>query len=122
MTSRFDVVIVGAGQGGAQTASTLRQQQFAGTIALVGDEVDAPYERPALSKEYLAGEKTFEKMLLRPVTAWADKGIELRLGRRVTEVDAPSRRVRLEDGSALEYGKLVWATGGAPRRLTCSGH
>ena len=122
MTDRFDVVIVGAGQGGAQTASTLRQQQFSGTIALVGDEPDAPYERPALSKEYLAGDKTFEKMLLRPVAAWADKGIELRLGERVTEVDAAAHRVRLEDGASIEYGKLVWSTGGAPRRLVCSGH
>ncbi len=122
MTDRYDVVIVGAGQGGAQAASSLRQQQFAGTIALVGDEPDAPYERPALSKEYLAGEKTFEKMLLRPVTAWAEKNIELRLGKRVTEVDAAAHRVRLEDGAALEYGKLIWATGGAPRRLTCTGH
>ncbi len=122
MTDRYDVVIVGAGQGGAQTASTLRQQQFSGTIALVGDEPDAPYERPALSKEYLAGEKTFEKMLLRPVSAWADKRIDLRLGKRVTAVDPGAHRVLLEDGSALEYGKLVWATGGAPRRLTCTGH
>jgi 3-phenylpropionate/trans-cinnamate dioxygenase ferredoxin reductase component len=122
MTDRYDVVIVGAGQGGAQTASALRQQQFSGTIALVGDEPDAPYERPALSKEYLAGEKPFEKMLLRPVSAWADKHVDLRLGKRVTAVDAAAHRVTLEDAGALEYGKLVWATGGAPRRLTCTGH
>jgi 3-phenylpropionate/trans-cinnamate dioxygenase ferredoxin reductase subunit len=119
---RFDVLIVGGGQGGAQIASALRQQQYAGTIAIVSDEADAPYERPALSKEYLAGEKTFDKMLLRPVAAWADKKIELRLGKRVTELDASAHVVKLEDGATIEYGSLVWATGGAPRKLTCTGH
>jgi len=119
---RFDVLVVGGGQGGAQIASALRQQQFAGTIAIVSDEIDAPYERPALSKEYLAGEKTFEKMLLRPVAAWADKKIELRLGKRVTEVDASAHVAKLEDGTTVAYGTLVWSTGGAPRKLSCSGH
>ena len=119
---RFDVVVVGGGQGGAQVASTLRQQQYAGTIVIVSDESDAPYERPALSKEYLAGEKTFDKMLLRPVSAWADKKIELRLGKRVTEVDASAHVVKLEDGTAIGYGTLVWSAGGAPRKLSCTGH
>jgi 3-phenylpropionate/trans-cinnamate dioxygenase ferredoxin reductase subunit len=119
---RFDVLVVGGGQGGAQIASALRQQQYAGTIAIVSDENDAPYERPALSKEYLAGDKTFEKMLLRPVAAWADKKIELRLGKRVTEVDASAHVVKLEDGTTIEYGSLVWSTGGAPRKLSCTGH
>ncbi|HEY1957701.1 MAG TPA: FAD-dependent oxidoreductase [Polyangiaceae bacterium] len=122
MVERYDVLIVGAGQGGAQAAAVLRQQEFAGTVAIVGDEPDAPYERPALSKEYLAGEKPFEKMLLRPPAFWADKKIDLRLGRRVVEVDAGAHRVRLDDGASIEWGKLVWATGGAPRRLVCSGH
>ena len=119
---RFDVVVVGGGQGGAQVASSLRQQQYAGTIAIVSDENDAPYERPALSKEYLAGEKTFEKMLLRPVAAWADKKIELRLGKRVTGVDANAHVVMLEDGTSIGYGTLVWSAGGAPRKLSCTGH
>ncbi len=122
MSDRSDVVIVGAGQGGAQAAMSLRQQKFEGTITLVGEEPDAPYERPALSKEYLAGEKPFEKMLLRPTAAWSEHGVELRLGQRVTEVDAAAHRVRLEDGSDIAYGTLIWATGGAPRRLACSGH
>ncbi|HEY2369941.1 MAG TPA: FAD-dependent oxidoreductase [Polyangiaceae bacterium] len=119
---RFDVLVVGGGQGGAQVASTLRQQQYAGTIAIVSDEADAPYERPALSKEYLAGEKTFEKMLLRPVAAWADKKIELRLGARVTEIDPSAHVAKLEDGTSIGYGALVWSAGGAPRKLTCTGH
>ena len=119
---RFDVLVVGGGQGGAQVASALRQQQFAGTIAIVSDENDAPYERPALSKEYLAGDKTFEKMLLRPLSAWAEKKIELRLGQRVTEIDAGAHVVKLGDGASIEYGSLVWSAGGSPRKLTCTGH
>ncbi len=119
---RFDVLVVGGGQGGAQIASTLRQQQYAGTIAIVSDEADAPYERPALSKEYLAGEKSFEKMLLRPVSAWEGKKIELRLGRRVTEIDSRAHVVKLEDGTPIGYGTLVWSAGGAPRKLSCTGH
>ena len=122
MNDRWDVLVVGAGQGGAQVAATLRQQELSGTIGVVGEEPDAPYERPALSKEYLAGEKTFEKMLLRPPAFWADKSIDLVLGRRVVAVDAAAHRVRLEDGAAIAYGKLVWATGGAPRLLACGGH
>ena len=122
MVERYDVLIVGAGQGGAQAAAVLRQQEFAGTVAIVGEEPDLPYDRPPLSKEYLAGEKPFEKMLLRPPAFWADKKIELRLGRRVTEVDAGARSVRLDDGTSIAWGKLIWATGGAPRRLVCTGH
>jgi 3-phenylpropionate/trans-cinnamate dioxygenase ferredoxin reductase subunit len=122
MDERYDVLIVGAGQGGSQAAAVLRQQDFSGTIGLVGDEPDPPYERPALSKEYLAAEKPFDKMLLRSPAFWGERGIDLRLGQRVTEVDAGARHVRLEDGRAVAYGKLVWATGGAPRRLARGGH
>ena len=69
---QFDVVIVGAGHGGAQAAIALRQQKFGGTIALIGDEPDYPYERPPLSKDYLAGEKPFERIMIRPPAFWAD--------------------------------------------------
>lgn len=122
MTERADVVIVGAGQGGAQAAIALRQQKLAGSILVLGAEPELPYERPALSKEYLAGEKAFEKMLLRPPAFWAERNVELRLGRRVVEVDAERHEVRTEDGATIGYGKLVWATGGSPRRLGCDGH
>ncbi len=64
MAEAFDVLIVGGGQGGAQAAVMLRQHGFSGTIAIVGEEPYAPYDRPPLSKEYLLGDKTFEKMLL----------------------------------------------------------
>ncbi len=118
----YDVLIVGAGHAGAQAAVSLRQVGFAGTIALVGDEPDPPYERPPLSKDYLSGEKSFERILIRPATFWAERGIDLLLGRRVVSVDPARHAVATADGVAIGYRLLVWAAGGRPRRLTCSGH
>lgn len=120
--SDYDVLIVGAGHGGAQAAVALRQQKFEGTIALLGDEPEPPYERPPLSKEYLSGEKTFERILIRPQTFYGERNIDLLLDRRVVSVDAAAHRVTLADGSTIGYGKLIWATGGSPRKLVCSGH
>jgi 3-phenylpropionate/trans-cinnamate dioxygenase ferredoxin reductase subunit len=122
MTQRADVLIVGAGQGGAQTAISLRQQKFAGSVVMVGEEPSLPYERPALSKEYLAGDKAFEKLLLRPASFWEERHVEVQLGVRITRVDAAAHHAFTADGRAIEYGKLVWATGGRPRRIACHGH
>jgi len=118
---RFDVLIVGGGHGGAQAAIALRQLGFAGSIAIVSDEDQPPYERPPLSKEYLGGEKPFERMLIRPGEFWVDRNVELRLGRRVVALDPNERAVRLADGSLIGYGDLVWAAGGTPYRLKCAG-
>lgn len=120
--SHYDVLIVGAGHAGAQAAATLRQRKFDGSICLVGEEADLPYERPPLSKEYLAGEKAFDRILIRPATFWAERSIDLRLGRKAMRVDADAHRVVLDDGAVLGYRSLIWATGGAPRKLVCSGH
>jgi len=117
----YDVVIVGGGHGGAQAAIALRTQGFAGSIAIVGREDEPPYERPPLSKEYLAQEKPFERLYLRPREYWADKQVELLLGREVTAVDPASRQLTCADGSSLSYGELIWATGGDPRHLPCPG-
>ena len=122
MSERYDVLIVGGGHGGAQSALALRERKFAGSIAIVGDEPDPPYERPPLTKDYLARDKPFERILIRPENFWAERNIALLLGRRVTAVDPIAHRVSLGDGTAMEYGVLIWATGGSPRRLTCSGH
>ena len=117
----FDVLIVGSGHGGAQTAIALRQSGFGGTVAIVSEEDDLPYERPPLSKDYLAGDKPFERILIRPATFWRDKDITMLLGRRVISVDPQAHVAALSDNSPLFYGKLVWAAGGAPRRLACAG-
>ncbi|WP_374410811.1 NAD(P)/FAD-dependent oxidoreductase [Novosphingobium colocasiae] len=118
---KADVVIVGAGHGGAQCAIALRQNGFAGTIAVIGREPEYPYERPPLSKEYFAREKTFDRLYIRPETFWAEKEVPFLLGVEVTDVDARAKRLTLSNGKTMEYGKLVWATGGDPRRLSCSG-
>mgnify|MGYP005990435071 FL=1 len=118
----FDVLIVGAGHGGAQAAIALRQRKFEGSIALLGDEPELPYERPPLSKEYLSGDKPFERILIRPAIFWTDRDVTLLPGQRVTAVDAAAHQVTTEDGSTIGYRTLIWATGGAPRRLTCEGH
>ena len=80
---QFDVVIVGAGHGGAQAAVVLRQQGFDGSIALIGREPEPPYERPPLSKDYLAREKTFERLYIRPPSFWPDESIAARTGSAV---------------------------------------
>ncbi|MXO75521.1 NAD(P)/FAD-dependent oxidoreductase [Altererythrobacter aerius] len=116
-----DVVIVGAGHGGSQAAIALRQQGFEGSILVIGRDPEPPYERPPLSKEYLAREKPFERILIRPVSFWEERGIALRLGVAVTAVDSASRTVKLTDGSEVGYGKLIWAAGGDARRLSCGG-
>jgi 3-phenylpropionate/trans-cinnamate dioxygenase ferredoxin reductase subunit len=117
-----DVLIVGSGHGGAQAAIALRQQGFAGGIAIVGAEPDPPYERPPLSKDYLAGAKEFERILIRPPSFWEERHVPLLLGRMVVEIEPEARRVRCADGSAIGYGALIWAAGGAARRLPGGGH
>lgn len=116
-----DICIVGAGHGGAQAAIALRQKGFEGSIALVTREKDAPYERPPLSKEYLAGDKSFERIMIRPEAFWADKGIDLQRGRTVVKVDPQGHSLTFAGGGTLGYGKLVWAAGGDARRLSCEG-
>lgn len=118
---RADVLIIGAGHGGAQCAIALRQHGFGGTIAMIGRESKPPYERPPLSKEYLAREKPIERLYIRPPAFWAEKGIDLKLGMEVQSVDPGSKEVALSDGSRFGYGTLVWAAGGDPRRLTIPG-
>lgn len=115
-----DVVIVGGGHGGAQTAIALRTAGFAGGIAIVGEEPDAPYERPPLSKDYLAGKKDFERLLIRPRAFWAERGVAL-VHARVVAVDPTLHRVVCEDGRTIGYGTLVWAAGGHARGLACDG-
>jgi 3-phenylpropionate/trans-cinnamate dioxygenase ferredoxin reductase subunit len=121
MTEHYDVLIVGAGHGGAQAAIALRQQKYEGSVAVVGEEPELPYERPPLSKDYLAGEKTFERLLIRPPTFWPDRNIAMLTGRRVDAVDPAAHTVACADGTTIGYGTLIWAAGGHPRRLACEG-
>jgi 3-phenylpropionate/trans-cinnamate dioxygenase ferredoxin reductase subunit len=119
--SNADLVIVGTGHGGAQAAIALRQNGFAGSILLLSRDSEPPYERPPLSKEYLAGDKPFERMLVRPEPFWGGKDIKLRLASAVTKVDPVARELTIVGGETIRYGTLVWAAGGDPRRLSCPG-
>lgn len=121
MNAFYDILIVGAGHAGAQAAIALRQKKFEGSIGLVGNEKYPPYERPPLSKEYLAGEKPFERILLRPERFWAERNIDLLTGRRVSKLDPASKTVTLSSDDEISYDKLIWATGGSPRMLDCPG-
>ena len=116
-----DVVIVGSGHGGAQAAIALRQVGHQGAIAMLSRDRTPPYERPPLSKEYLAGEKPLERLLIRPEAFWAERGIELMLGTNVTAVDWLAHEVVTGTGARIGYRKLIWAGGGDARRLSCPG-
>ncbi|QXQ04953.1 FAD-dependent oxidoreductase [Sphingosinicellaceae bacterium] len=122
VSTTYDVVIVGAGHGGAQAAIALRQAGFGGTVAVIGEEPELPYERPPLSKDYLSGDKPFDRILIRPANFWADRDIAMLTHRRVTVVDPAAHTVTTAEGATFNYGHLIWATGGAPRRLSCVGH
>jgi 3-phenylpropionate/trans-cinnamate dioxygenase ferredoxin reductase subunit len=119
--SDYDIIIVGAGHGGAQAAIYLRQWGFTGSIALIGDEPELPYERPPLSKDYLAGEKAFERILIRPAAFWEERAMTLLPSTRIVGVDPAAKSVNAADGRVFTYGTLIWVTGGAPRRLGCPG-
>ena len=118
---KYDVVIVGGGHAGAQAAVALRQQKFTGPISIVSSEPEYPYERPPLSKEYFSGEKSFERILLRPREYWEERDVAMRLSETVASIDPVKHTITTDDGKAIGYRHLIWATGGAPRRLTCAG-
>jgi 3-phenylpropionate/trans-cinnamate dioxygenase ferredoxin reductase component len=117
----FDVVIVGAGHSGAQAAIALRQQKFSGSIALMGDEADIPYERPPLSKDYFSGEKSFERICIRPEAFWSERKIALLLKYRVLRVDCDAHLLFTTNNTQISYGQLIWAAGGSPRTLAVPG-
>ncbi|WP_106640912.1 NAD(P)/FAD-dependent oxidoreductase [Allosphingosinicella vermicomposti] len=117
----YDIIIVGAGHGGAQAAIYLRQWGFTGSIALIGDEPELPYERPPLSKDYLAGDKSFERILIRPAAFWQERAITLLPSTRIAALDPAAKTMTSADGQAFTYGTMIWATGGTPKRLGCPG-
>jgi 3-phenylpropionate/trans-cinnamate dioxygenase ferredoxin reductase component len=116
MTPR-SILVVGAGLAGARCAETLRAEGYDGGLVVTGDELLPPYERPALSKEYLAGTKAEHELLLRTPSSWAEQGIELRLGERIVRVDPARHTATTASDEKLGWDTLVLATGSRPRRL-----
>jgi 3-phenylpropionate/trans-cinnamate dioxygenase ferredoxin reductase subunit len=115
------VIIIGAGQGGGETAQRLRQGGFQGEITLVGEEPCAPYQRPPLSKTYLKGELSMDRLLLRPASVYAEEHIKFISPLKAVWIDRSNKRVRMEGGRELPYDALVIATGARPRRLPLVG-
>ncbi|MFL6140653.1 MAG: NAD(P)/FAD-dependent oxidoreductase [Labedaea sp.] len=115
------IVIVGAGLAGAKAAEALREQGFAGSVVLVGQERHRPYERPALSKDYLAGRAERDSLFVHQESWYDEHKVELRLGVTATRIDRAAHQVALSDGSLLDYDKLLLATGAAPRGLPVPG-
>lgn len=115
------ILIIGGGQAGAQATDTLRRGGFGGRIVLIGDEPWLPYQRPPLSKKYLAGDLTEDRLLIRHQSYYDEHRIELKLGRPATRIDPTARRVVLSGGEELTYDRLLLCIGAKARRLTCPG-
>jgi 3-phenylpropionate/trans-cinnamate dioxygenase ferredoxin reductase subunit len=114
-------VIVGASLAGATAAAALREEGFSGRIVLVGEELERPYERPPLSKDYLQGRSEREKIFVHPSGWYAEHDVELQLGTRVVRVDAGEHELTVADGRPMRYDKLLLCTGSSPRQLPVPG-
>ncbi len=115
------IVIVGTGAAGSAAAETLRREGYAGTVTVVGADADIPYDRPNLSKDYLAGAAPEEWIPLRPREFYRERNIDLRTATPVTSIDAKARTVGLAGGESLPFGALLLATGARARRLPIPG-
>jgi 3-phenylpropionate/trans-cinnamate dioxygenase ferredoxin reductase subunit len=119
--SKQKVAIAGAGHAAGQVVATLRQKKFDGTVMLIGEEPWLPYQRPPLSKKFLAGELDAERLHFKPENFYDDAGIEVRLDTRIDTVDRGSRTLQTAAGDKLSFDKLVIATGARPRLLDVPG-
>lgn len=115
------VVVVGGGQAAGQVVASLRQEGFIGRIVLIGNEPVPPYQRPPLSKAYLAGEVSAERLLIRHRDFYVQSDVELRLGVSVSSIRLADRTIEMDDGSSLAFDHLILATGSRPRTLDVLG-
>lgn len=115
------VVVVGAGQAGCQVIDSLRQSGYEGEICLVGEEPYLPYQRPPLSKKFLAGEVPAARLALRPDAFYEKHRVKTRLSVRASSLDVAQRRLTLSDGEVLPYDRLALCTGGRVLRLPVPG-
>lgn len=115
------IVIAGAGHAAGQAVATLCQEKFEGQIVLVGDEPYLPYQRPPLSKKFLAGEMPAERLYLKPASFYTDHEVELQLDTSITAIDIASKTLSLEDKADVSYDKLILALGSRARTLPLEG-
>ncbi len=116
-----NIVIVGGGAAGFAAAERLRRESYQGSLVILSDDDTAPVDRPNLSKDYLAGTAPEDWLPLRPGSFYSENHIDLRLGSKVTGIDVQSREVKLSDGKAVPYDRLLIATGAEPVRLSIPG-
>ncbi|MCX8558386.1 FAD-dependent oxidoreductase [Mycolicibacterium mucogenicum] len=109
-------VIIGGGLAGAKAAEALRGKGFDGQVVLFGAEERLPYERPPLSKEYMAGKKTVEEFTVQPQSWYAEHDVDLKLGTEVTTLDRTAHMVAFNSGDHEHYDKLLLATGSRSRK------
>jgi 3-phenylpropionate/trans-cinnamate dioxygenase ferredoxin reductase subunit len=115
------VVIAGAGHAAGQIVATLRQKNFTGQITLLGEEAWYPYQRPPLSKKFLAGEMPAERLYVKPKSFYDEQNTDVHLSTRVTAIDRANRSVQTTTGRSFNYDHLVIATGSRPRELALPG-
>ena len=114
-------IIVGASLAGAKAAEELRTAGFDGRVLLIGAEIERPYERPPLTKDYLRDESPREKAYVHEPSVYEQHQIELETDATVTELDSAQSRIKLADGRWVEYHRLLLATGAEPRRIAIAG-
>ena len=114
-------VIIGASLAGAKAAETLREEGFSGSVVLIGDERQLPYERPPLSKGFLLGKDDKSSVYVHEEAWYAEHDVDLRLGVAARSIDRAARRVALADGGSVPYDKLLITTGASPRRIRVPG-
>lgn len=115
------IVIIGAGAAGSAAAEMLRRKAYSGRITMIDNEESSPYDRPNLSKDYLAGDAPEDWIPLRPDGFYAQHDIEV-IRKEVASLDVGAKKVHLADGSSHDYDKLLLATGAEPRQLGIPGH
>ena len=116
------IVIAGAGHAAGQLVASLQQKKFAGDIVLVGEEIFLPYQRPPLSKKFLAGEMPADRLFFRPASFYENAGVDVRLQTRVSSIDRSAKRLITEAGDEIGYDSLVLATGSRVRVVSVPGH
>jgi len=121
LSSAENIVIIGAGQAAAQACASLRLFGFGGKITLIGEEAALPYQRPPLSKAYMKGEMSEERLYFRPADWYRDNDIEVLLSTRVVRIDRSERTVEIEGGKSVAYDGLILSTGSRPRALPLPG-
>ncbi len=121
MSDSPGIVVVGAGLAAAKAIETLREEGFEGAITLIGDEADRPYERPALSKDYLQGKKSSDDLFVHPEGWYDDHQVDTRFGDAAISIDREARTVTLASGDTIPYDQLLLTTGSRPNTLKIPG-